>query len=130
MDTMDEQAEPLFFIADLREQWTSAPRRYPYITFWRPDDAGYCYALSWAGRYGRSRVIKGRSYYTKKIYGGRCYERFAVPVDAVLAMAIEPRPGLIDGNAGPVLPNDGNTRMALRRLRFHLPERAPAQLAA
>ncbi len=127
---MEDQAETLFFIADLRDLWTRSPRRYPYVTFWRPDDAGYCYALSWAGRYERSRVIKGGRYYTSKIYGGRYYERFAVPVDAVLAMAVAPRPGVIDGDAGPVLPNDGKTRMALRRLRLHLPERAPAQLAA
>jgi hypothetical protein len=44
-------------------------------------------------------------------------------------MATAPYPGTIDGDAGPVLLNDGKTRMALRRMRFHLSKPSAAQIA-
>lgn len=40
-----------FFIVDLRPEW----RGNPYVTLWRPDDAGYAYPLPWAGRYSKAQ---------------------------------------------------------------------------
>jgi hypothetical protein len=66
-----------------------------YVTFWRPESKGYCWPLSWAGRYPR------------KALAGSCWwpeDAFAVPEAVALTLAVAPRPGDIDGDAGPVVP--------------------------
>ena len=111
-----------FYIVDLRPEWN----KNPYVTFWRPNDAGYCYPLPWAGRYTAARVIEGGEYYTDKAWTsskgpGRFYTRFAVRCADVEAMGVEPDTqgrGRIDGNTGPVLRMSGAMRNRLRRLRF------------
>jgi hypothetical protein len=100
------------YIVDLRREWV----RRPYITFWRPDNAGYAYPLSWAGKYAPERVRERAAYYITR--RGRWLIRFAAPCSAVDAMAEAPRSGVIDGDAGPVVPNTAENRAALRRLAF------------
>ena len=117
----------LFYIVDLRPAWN----RNPYVTFWRSDDAGYCYSLPNAGRYSRARVIEGGSYYTAKDWTsskgpGRLWTRFAALCADVDALASEPdtegRHRLDSGLTGKViLRNTGKMRTTLRRLRFVLP---------
>lgn len=98
-----------FYIADMRRGW----RGNPYVTFWRPDNAGYAYPLSWAGRYSKETVVEGGDYYTER--EGRSLQRFAVPVEVADKIATAPRPGMIDGDAGPVVINDETNRRKLRR---------------
>ena len=48
----------------------------PYISFWRPADAGYAWPLSWSGRYERSRILAHLDYYNSG-------ENVAVPCEIV-----------------------------------------------
>ena len=83
-----------FFVVNL----SHGNREHHYITFWRPDDKGYAFPLSWSGRYERARILESLDYYN----GG---ENIAVPCEIVEQLAIAPAPGMIDGDAGPVVPN-------------------------
>lgn len=107
-------ADDLFYIVDLRPKW----RGLWAVTFWRPDNAGYAYPLSWAGKYTRQQVIAGGDYYTTR--SGRFLIRFAVPCQVAEAMAVAPPPGQIDGDAGPIVFNTSENRANLRQaaLRF------------
>lgn len=105
--TFAEESQPL-----MRPEWL----RRPYITFWRPDDAGYVYPLSWAGDYSRNEVVAGGNYYRAK--NGRWLIRFAVPRSVAEAMATGPNKGEIDGDAGPAVPNTPKNRANLRRAAF------------
>jgi hypothetical protein len=87
---------------------TLPPRRERYITFWRPDDKGYCWPLSWAGEYSEKAVMENLGYYNS----GR--SAIAVLASVVDALAEIPRQGDIDGNAGPVV---RNTKRNWRMLR-------------
>lgn len=86
-----------FFIASPKR--TLGPREHGYISFWRPDDKGYAWPLSWAGRYGEEAVRDSEQYYSDGV------ATLAVPCDLVEAIAMAPRPGDIDGNVGPVVLN-------------------------
>jgi hypothetical protein len=106
-----------FYIVDLRPEWRKS-KSYPYITVWRPNDCGYAYALSWAGIYSKARVDSKPHYYANA-KGTRRLMNFPVPRDVVESLSIpEPRSGLIDGNAGPVLPNTPSVRYALWRAAY------------
>jgi hypothetical protein len=74
-------------------------RENAYITFWRADNSGYAWPLSWAGEYPEARVLANLGYYNG---GGN----IAVPVEVVRPLAIAPAPGRIDGDAGPVVLNN------------------------
>lgn len=104
-----------YYIADLRPEW----RANPYITFWRAGNRGYAYPLSWAGRYGQAELIEAINYYWKR--DGQTLIRFAVHCTAVDRLSIAPAPGVIDGDAGPVVPNTPANRRILRRRAF-IPE--------
>jgi hypothetical protein len=75
------------------------PRRDPYITFWRPDNRGYAYPLSWAGKYPREIVAGHLGYYNDG------HNNIAVRCDAIDPLAVAPEKGVIDNDAGPVVPN-------------------------
>jgi hypothetical protein len=112
-----------FYIVDVRPEW----RRHPYVTLWRPNDAGYAWPLPWAGRYHRDALVAG--YHANK-GGGKQYLRFPVPCNIVERLAIPtPTPNTVDGDAGPVLPNDAKTRRALRAARV-MPECGRAKATA
>lgn len=110
-----------FFIVDLRNEWA----KRPLITFWRPDNAGYCYPLSWAGIYSRESVEQGGTYYT--LFSGRHLVRFAAPRHIVEKLGANPPPRLIDGDAGPVLFNVASVRAHLRRSAFIPEQLMPAR---
>lgn len=74
-------------------------RQSPYITFWRPDDKGYAWPLSWAGRYPREAIVASLDYY----HNG--HSNIAVACAAADALAVAPSPGTVDGNKGPVVLN-------------------------
>ena len=101
-----------FYIADLRPSFKSNP----YVTFWRPENAGYAYPLPWAGKYSKETVIEGGSYYTER--EGPSLIRLAVPCETVEALAKQPRAGVIEGNAGPVVLNTPENRRMLRHAAF------------
>lgn len=116
-----------FYIIDMRPEWS----RKPYITVWRPDDAGYAYPLSWGGKYSKETVDAAPGYYCNR---GACASgqprkrltRFPVPCDVVEALAIpKPTPRIIDGDTGPVLVNDAKTRAALRKAKYMPPQKGP-----
>jgi hypothetical protein len=111
-------SEEQFAIVDLRLKWRSDP----YITLWRPENAGYAYPLPWAGRYSAETLAEAPGYYWCKRYPSeRVLDRWPVPFSVVERLAVPPAPGRIDGDAGPVLRNDGRTRRALRRHRLAAP---------
>lgn len=102
-----------FYVIDLRPKWL----RNPCITLWRPNDAGYAYPLSWAGRYSRERIEEKREYYSQQ--GARYWQRFAVPCDVVEKLGVEVPKGLVDcWEHGLHVLNTGKNRMALRRNRY------------
>ncbi len=104
-----------FYIVDVRSEWLGKP----YITVWRPDNAGYAYPLSWAGKYTRAQIDERPRYYHKRRDGHkRTLDRFPVPCAVVDALAIKPAPKIIDGDAGPVVPNLAPIRAALRKARY------------
>ncbi|CEG08746.1 hypothetical protein BN961_02164 [Afipia felis] len=98
-----------FYICDLRREFSGNP----YITVWRPKNAGYAYPLPWAGKYSRAQVIDGGDYYTNRV--GRSLVRFAIPCAVADKLGVQPAPKMVDGNVGPVLPNTAEVRSALRR---------------
>lgn len=70
-----------------------------YITVWRPDDRGYCWALSTAGRYPLETVKEHLGYYNSG------HANVAVPCDVLDQIAVAPRPGHHDNDTGPVVAN-------------------------
>ncbi|MCB1905943.1 MAG: hypothetical protein KDH15_01120 [Rhodocyclaceae bacterium] len=74
-------------------------RRDLYITIWRPDDRGYCWALSRAGKYPRDHVMTRLGY-----YNSGC-SNVAVPCGVLDAVAVAPIPGHHDNDAGPCVEN-------------------------
>lgn len=111
------KSPPAFYIADIRRSF----RGNPYITFWRPKNAGYCYPLSWAGRYSLETLRGAPSYYEKLRDGcTRALSRFAVPCEVAEAIAEDPASGMIDGDAGLVVRNTADARAFLRRKRLRL----------
>lgn len=115
-----------YVIVDLRREWA----RRQFLTFWRPDFAGYAYPLSWAGDYTKATVIEKDDYLTSRRYSvatgkytGK-WERFAVLRSVAEAIGIEPPPGQIDGDAGPVVVNNKQNRDYLIANRLQLPRAA------
>jgi hypothetical protein len=84
-----------FYIISLK--WTK--RGDMYITFWRPDDSGYAYPLSWSGKYSESRVMANPGYYNNG------HSTIAVPCLVVEPLGEAPERGQIDNDAGPVVRN-------------------------
>ena len=98
-----------FYICDLRQSWA----KQWAVTFWRPDNAGYAYPLSWAGKYDKLAIENGGDYYFEREAGKMT--RFPVPCDIADALATPSPPGKIDGDAGPVVLNTPKNRAALRK---------------
>jgi len=92
-----------YYIASIRH----TQKQHRYITFWRPENAGYCWPLSWAGEYTPEQVREQFAYYNSE-------RDMAVPVDAVKRFALPPAPGDVDNDAGPVVPNNPAIWHALR----------------
>lgn len=118
---MADTPEAEFYIVDLRRAWSGDP----YISLWRPNNANYAWPLPWAGRYNKTTVDEGGAYYAwRESRGGKGrFSRFPVPCAVVEKLATAmPAPGRIDGDAGPVLLNNAETRAALRKARY-VPER-------
>lgn len=87
---LDAQHEPYVIVST---KWTRAAD--PYVTFWRSARAGYCWPLDWAGRYSAAEaedITEGSE------------DQFAVPLIVAIRHSQPPKPGLIDGDAGPVVP--------------------------
>lgn len=91
----DEHSGKEFYIVSVLHTKRSAY----YITFWRPGNKGYALPLSWAGKYGRDTVLGNLGYYNQGIGA------LAVDAVAIEKIAVDPKPGIIDGNAGPVVTN-------------------------
>lgn len=53
-----------------------------WITFWRPNDAGYSFRMDWCGEYPESAIIRQPGYYDS-VHG-----TYAVPAEYVRARAI------------------------------------------
>lgn len=101
-----------FLICDLRKEWNSRP----YVTFWRPNNANYAYPLVWAGDYTEQDALEGGAYYTTIEDGALI--RFPISRALVEPMAVEPNPGVIDGDTGPVIRNTPTMRAKLRALAY------------
>ena len=84
---------------------------HKYITFWRPNRAGYCWPLSWAGHYDAIEAAK--------IADRSEGETFSVPLNVALALSQPPATGDIDGDAGPVVPRTKANMRALRDAAVH-----------
>ncbi|WP_336764370.1 hypothetical protein [Asaia sp. VD9] len=101
----------MYYIIDIRRDLGR-----PYITLWRPDNAGYCWPLCWAGLYSKETIEEAHGYYFER--EGRKFVRFPVRADLVARIAVAPTPGRIDGDAGPVIPNTNKIRRYLVRNRL------------
>jgi len=110
--------DPEYYIVDVRKEW----RHQPYITFWRPNNCNYAYPLAWAGRYTKA-TVDAQPWYYCNTNGSAWLKRFPVPCEIVERYGVDPRPGIIDGNVGPVLPNTQKMRRKLRRYAY-IPEGA------
>jgi hypothetical protein len=82
-------------------------RRDKYITFWRPDDKGYCWALENAGRYPDTHVRQHLGY-----YDSGC-SNVAVPAEAVLFLSSA---AVIEGRFVTAVRNTAPNRHALLAL--------------
>jgi len=100
-----------YYIIDMRRD-----RGRSYITLWRPDNAGYCWALCWSGRYSEREIRDSGDYYFQA--EGRRLVRFPVRCDLVDRISSPPFPGTIDGDAGPVILNTSKARRYLVRNRL------------
>lgn len=98
-----------FYIVSLKH----TRRDSRYITVWRPEDKGYAWPLSWAGKYSEADVLAQRAYYH------RGDDTLAVPCSLLDALAVPPIKGTIDGNAGPVVMNNKTNWLCI--LEFALP---------
>lgn len=94
-------------------------RRHRYITFWRPENKGYAWPLSWAGKYSEGAVLADLDYYN------RGDDTIAVPCDFVEAIAVSPVPGTIDNDAGPVVLNTPHYWRALMLMAVAEPANKP-----
>lgn len=74
-------------------------REDAYISVWRPDNAGYAWPLSWAGKYTAEQVEAALDYYH------RGDSTIAVPCEVLDAIAVPPKKGAVDNDAGPIVPN-------------------------
>ena len=74
-------------------------REDQYITIWRPDNKGYCWALSNAGKYSRENVLASLGY-----YNSGC-SNVAVPCEVLDPVAVPPIPGYVDNDAAPCIEN-------------------------
>lgn len=83
-------------------------RRDPFITVWRPNDSGYAYPLSWAGKYPEDQVLAKLGY-----YNSGC-SAVAVPCDVLDKIAVPPSPGMVDNDAGPIVFNNAASWRAIR----------------
>jgi hypothetical protein len=74
-------------------------REHAYISVWRPDNAGYAWPLSWAGKYTAEQIEANLDYYH------RGDSTIAVPCEVLDAISVPPTKGTIDNDAGPIVPN-------------------------
>lgn len=88
-------AEPLYYVISV----CHTQRDHAYITVWRPENKGYAWPLSWAGRYPQSEIMAELAYYHQG-------ENVAVPCAFLDGMAVPPAPRTIDNDAGPVVLNN------------------------
>lgn len=79
-----------------------------YVTVWRPNDCGYAYPLSWAGKYEEDLVLAKLGY-----YNSGC-SAVAVPCEVLDRLGVSPSPGMVDGNVGPVVLNNAATWRAIK----------------
>ena len=85
-----------FYVISLKH----TPKRDRYITFRRPEDKGYCWKLSRAGKYTSAQVIAHLGY-----YNSGC-SNIAVPCAVVDAMTIMTTAAdMIDGPDSPAVLN-------------------------
>lgn len=85
-----------FYVVSLKH----TRREHAYITVWRPDDKGYAWPLSWAGKYAEGAINASRDYYH------RGDDTLAVPCALLDSLAVPPTKGTIDNDAGPVVLNN------------------------
>ena len=78
---------------------THTNREHAYITVWRPDNKGYAWPLSWAGKYSEQEIHASLDYYHQ---GGNV----AVPCALLDGIAVAPTPRTVDNDAGPVVLNN------------------------
>jgi hypothetical protein len=108
--------EDVFYVVSLKH----THRRDRYITFWRPDDRGYAYPLSWSGKYPREHVAAHLGYYNTGCAA------IAVRCEAVDPLAVDPEPGMVDGDAGPVVLNNAANWKVLLANTIEQPRYKPA----
>lgn len=107
-----------FYIVSVRH----TTRDNAYVSFFRPQSQGYAYPLVWAGRYSLAEVAAHLDYLNNG------FDTIAVSCDVVEAIASTPAPGMIDGDAGPVIMNTrSNWQTLLREPRWPWQKRPRAR---
>lgn len=104
-----DQIEAGYVLASFKR--TKASDRY--ITLWRPQAAGYAWALPWAGLYDETDALRHSSAPDDDYPETHTY---AAPLSSIQPLFVAPAPGMIDNDAGPVLPNTAQNWKAIRRL--------------
>jgi hypothetical protein len=87
--------QPAYYIVSLKH--TKASDKY--ISFWRKNNAGYAWPLSWAGDYSKDAILENPRYYNNG------EDTISVPKPLALAISTPPTKGDIDNDAGPVVLN-------------------------
>lgn len=104
-----------FYVISLKH----SHKRDRYITFWRPENKGYAWPLSWAGRYTREQIEQSTEYYNNGS------DTIAVPCDFIETLAVAPFPKTIDNDAGPVVLNTVDHWRALLHMVIEPPRHKP-----
>lgn len=74
-------------------------KEHLYITVWGPNNCGYRWALSGAGRYSEDQILNHLDYYNDGL-------NIAVPCSILDDIAIPPIKGHHDNDAGPCVENN------------------------
>lgn len=93
-----------------------------YITIWAPDDNGYRWALSRAGKYERDRVMRLLGYYNSG------HSDIAVPCHILDEIAVPPIPGHHDNDTGPCVENNRTNWQLILKNIIAPPAYKPAPL--
>jgi hypothetical protein len=117
MSNTEQSSQPssdeLCYVVSVRH----TKRNDRYITFWRKDNAGYAWPLSWAGQYPRDEI--------QQDYHNSGDLAITIPCEVADRLAVAPEKGRIDNDAGPVVLNNATNWNLILSCVIEIPKYKP-----